>query len=95
MIYGIDLFFDAAVGGKNRSSFQDESDLDGLKDSVLLDTSLKLELISEVVFLDDQVVHFSKNLTCIIGGRGAGKSTMLESLCVTSGNGSANMSAIG
>jgi ABC-type lipoprotein export system ATPase subunit len=41
-------------------------------------------------FLDDQVVHFSKNLTCIIGGRGAGKSTMLESLCVTSGNGSAN-----
>ncbi len=38
-------------------------------------------------FLKDQVVHFSKNLTCIIGGRGAGKSTMLESLRVSSGNG--------
>jgi hypothetical protein len=50
VIYGIELFFDAAVGGKNRSSFQDESDLDGLKDSVLLDTCLKLELISEVVY---------------------------------------------
>jgi len=37
-------------------------------------------------FLKDQVVHFSRNLTCIIGGRGAGKSTMLESLRVGSGN---------
>ena len=50
VIYGIDLFYDSAVGGKNRSAFQDESDLDGLKDSVLLDTCLKLELISEVVY---------------------------------------------
>jgi hypothetical protein len=49
-VYGIDLFFDAAVGGKNRSSYIDESDLGGLKDSVLLDTCLKLELISEVVY---------------------------------------------
>ncbi len=37
-------------------------------------------------FLKDQVVHFSRNLTCIIGGRGAGKSTMLESLRVAAGN---------
>ena len=37
-------------------------------------------------FLRDQVVHFSSNLTCIIGGRGAGKSTMLEALRVSSGN---------
>jgi len=37
-------------------------------------------------FLKDQVVHFSPNLTCIIGGRGAGKSTMLEALRVASGN---------
>lgn len=36
--------------------------------------------------LKDQVVHFSNNLTCIIGGRGTGKSTMLESICETSGN---------
>ena len=38
-------------------------------------------------FLKDQIIHFNKNLTCIIGGRGAGKSTMLESLRVGSGNG--------
>jgi ABC-type lipoprotein export system ATPase subunit len=38
--------------------------------------------------LDKQRVHFSNNLTCIIGGRGAGKSTLLESLRETSGNNS-------
>lgn len=36
--------------------------------------------------LDKQAIHFSNNLTCIIGGRGAGKSTMLESLRECSGN---------
>lgn len=37
-------------------------------------------------FLDGQIIRFSRNLTCIIGGRGAGKSTMIESLRVSSGN---------
>ncbi len=37
-------------------------------------------------FLKNQVVHFSPNLTCIIGGRGAGKSTLLESLRAASNN---------
>lgn len=41
-------------------------------------------------FLKDQVVHFSRNLTCIIGGRGAGKSTLLESLRAASGNANDN-----
>lgn len=50
VIYGIDLFFDAAVGGVNRASFKDEDDLDGLKDSVLLNTCRKIELISDVVY---------------------------------------------
>lgn len=36
--------------------------------------------------LDKQVIDFSANLTCIIGGRGAGKSTMVESLKEGSGN---------
>jgi ABC-type lipoprotein export system ATPase subunit/histidinol phosphatase-like PHP family hydrolase len=36
--------------------------------------------------LDEQSVRFSKNLTCIIGGRGTGKSTMLECLREASGN---------
>jgi ABC-type cobalamin/Fe3+-siderophores transport system ATPase subunit/histidinol phosphatase-like PHP family hydrolase/predicted outer membrane protein len=36
--------------------------------------------------LANQNIHFSSNLTCIIGGRGAGKSTMLEALREGSGN---------
>ena len=31
-------------------------------------------------FLDGQMIHFSRNLNCIIGGRGAGKSTVFESV---------------
>jgi len=50
VIYGIDLFYDAAVGGKLRETYKDEQDLDGLKDSVLLDACRKLELISDVVY---------------------------------------------
>jgi ABC-type lipoprotein export system ATPase subunit/histidinol phosphatase-like PHP family hydrolase len=37
-------------------------------------------------FLDGQTIRFSKNLTCIIGGRGTGKSTMLESLRAAAGS---------
>lgn len=37
-------------------------------------------------FLKGQVIHFSRNLTCIIGGRGSGKSTLIESLRAASGN---------
>ncbi len=37
-------------------------------------------------FLDGQIIRFSKNLTCIIGGRGTGKSTSLEALRAASGN---------
>ena len=36
--------------------------------------------------LTEQTLRFSRNLTCIIGGRGTGKSTLLESLSVASGN---------
>ena len=49
-VYGADLFFDAAVGGRNRDIYKAEEDLPGLKDSVLLDTCLKLELLSDVVY---------------------------------------------
>jgi ABC-type cobalamin/Fe3+-siderophores transport system ATPase subunit len=37
-------------------------------------------------FLDSQIVKFSNNLTCIIGGRGTGKSTIFESIRIASGN---------
>ncbi len=36
--------------------------------------------------LDSQSIKLSKNLTCIIGGRGTGKSTLLESIREASGN---------
>lgn len=49
-IYGVDLFFDAAVGGQARQAFKTEDDLAGIKDSVLLVTCRKLELISDVVY---------------------------------------------
>jgi predicted ATPase len=31
-------------------------------------------------FLDGQIIHFSRNLNCIIGGRGTGKSTTFEAI---------------
>lgn len=45
--YGLDIFYDAAVGGKARQFYQSENDLRSLKDSVLLDTCRKLELIGD------------------------------------------------
>lgn len=51
VMYGLDIFYDAAVGGgKNRDLYQDENDLSSLKDSVLLDTCRKLELISDTTY---------------------------------------------
>lgn len=48
--YGIDIFFDTAVGGKNRDFYETEEDLASLKDAVLLDTCRKLELISDTTY---------------------------------------------
>lgn len=49
--YGIDIFFDSAVGGnKNRDFYKTDEDLASLKDSVLLDTCRKLELISDTTY---------------------------------------------
>ena len=36
-------------------------------------------------FLSDIAIPFSPNLTCIIGGRGSGKSTIFESVCLLTG----------
>lgn len=49
MIYGLDIFFDAAVGENLRDQYKDGEDLSGLKDKTLLDTCRKLELISDTV----------------------------------------------
>lgn len=49
--YGIDIFFDSAVGGgKTREFYKNEEDLASLKDAVLLDTCRKLELISDTTY---------------------------------------------
>lgn len=48
--YGIDIFFDKAVGGSLRAAYQKEEDLAGLRDNVLLNTCKKLELISDTTY---------------------------------------------
>ncbi len=48
--YGLDIFFDSAVGGKTREFYKNEDDLASLKDTVLLDTCRKLELISDTTY---------------------------------------------
>lgn len=71
-----------------------EVTIDGLRQAVL-DPSSRVRLTSDPVpdehtefvalaweggFLDDQMIHFSENLNVLIGGRGTGKSTVVESL---------------
>tara|TARA_R110002110_G_scaffold60184_16_gene169742 strand:- start:184 stop:1614 length:1431 start_codon:yes stop_codon:yes gene_type:complete len=49
--YGLEIFFDSAVGGsKAREFYTKEEHLASIKDSVLLDTSRKLELISDTTY---------------------------------------------
>jgi len=50
IVYGLDMFFDAAVGGGRRELYSTEEDLSGLKDNTLINTCRKLELISDVVY---------------------------------------------
>jgi len=50
-VYGLDIFYDSAVGGsKAREFYKTEDDLASIKDSVLLDTCRKLELISDTTY---------------------------------------------
>jgi predicted ATPase len=68
--------------------------LEGLRQA-FLDPDSRLRLLSEEAppphaellalaweggFLDNGMIHFNENLNCLIGGRGAGKSTVIESL---------------
>ena len=48
-IYGLDLFFDAAVGGELRETYSTFEDLGSIKDNTLIDTCRKLELISDIL----------------------------------------------
>lgn len=50
VLYGLDMFFDAAIGGERRELYSTEEDLSGLKDNTLINTCRKLELISDIVY---------------------------------------------
>lgn len=50
VVYGLDMFFDAAVGGNKREFYNTEEDLSGVKDNTLINTCKKLELISSIVY---------------------------------------------
>ena len=45
-------------------------------------------------FLDGEAINFNPNLTCIIGGRGSGKSTAFESVCLIGGSPSDEVTVI-
>ncbi len=50
IVYGIDYFYDSAIGGTVREQYKDEKDLPSVKDQVLLDTCHKLELLSDILY---------------------------------------------
>ena len=49
ILYGLDYFFDNAVGGTLREHYSNEDDLSSIKDKTLLDNCKKMELISDVL----------------------------------------------
>jgi hypothetical protein len=50
-MYGLDIFFDTAVGGSTaREFYKNRDDLSSIKDSVLLTACTKLELISDTTY---------------------------------------------
>src|SRR5579859_1982280 len=63
-----------------RIALQDADARIRLEDEVPLSVPYVMGMKIEGGFLDGQVVHFSRNLNCIIGGRGAGKSTAFEAV---------------
>lgn len=63
-----------------RQALQDPDARVRLEDSIPQSIPQVLGAVFEGGFLSEQVVHFSQNLNCVIGGRGAGKSTLFEAL---------------
>lgn len=60
-IYGLDLFYDAAVGGELRETYSEYEDLASIKDNTLIDTCRKLELISDVLHEKLKHILFMRN----------------------------------
>jgi energy-coupling factor transporter ATP-binding protein EcfA2 len=61
-----------------RIALQDADSRIRLEDEIPPSVPYLLGIKLEGGFLDGQTIHFSKNLNCMIGGRGAGKSTAFE-----------------
>lgn len=61
-----------------RIALQDADARIRLEDEIPSSVPFLLGMKLEGGFLDGQTIHFSRNLNCIIGGRGAGKSTAFE-----------------
>jgi energy-coupling factor transporter ATP-binding protein EcfA2 len=61
-----------------RVALQDADARIRLEDDIPASVPYLMGMKVEGGFLDGHVFHFSKNLNCIIGGRGAGKSTAFE-----------------
>lgn len=76
-----DLSFEAA-----KTAFLDPTARVRVEDTIPVSTPHFIGIKFEGGFLDGQVVKFNKNLNAIIGGRGSGKSTFLESIKTASGN---------
>lgn len=60
-IYGLDLFYDAAVGGELRETYNTFEDLSSIKDNTLIDTCRKLELISDILHAKLKHILFMRN----------------------------------
>jgi hypothetical protein len=69
----IDSLKQAFIDHRSRIRLQEHVPNEGLRYGKI--KSLK---VKNVAFLEDQEIYFSPNLNCIIGGRGSGKSTILE-----------------
>ena len=61
-----------------RIALQDADARVRLEDEIPASVPYLLGMKLQGGFLDGQVIHFARNLNCIIGGRGAGKSTAFE-----------------
>jgi hypothetical protein len=73
-----------------RIALQDADARIRLEDEIPQSVPYLLGLKIDGGFLDGQTIHFSRNLNCIIGGRGAGKSTAFEAARCISPDGSSS-----
>lgn len=73
-----------------RIGFEDSDARIRIEDTIPYAVPAVLGLHMEGGFLNDQTIHFSNNLNCIIGGRGAGKSTTFEAVRCLTGSASGN-----